>query len=163
LPTLATGGHQKATFALGVGARAVVSHHLGDLGFYEAYEAYVEAIDAYERLFRVTPRRIVHDLHPDYASTRWALGELARDRSLSLLGAQHHHARLASCLTENRIDGPAIGVCFDGGGFGRDGAIWGGEVLVGDAHGFVRAAHLGYVPLPGGAQAIREPWRMAAA
>ncbi len=163
VPTLATGAQQKATFALGVGARAVVSHHLGDLGFYEAYRAWNEAIDAYERLFRITPRRIVHDLHPDYASTRWACERAARDRSLTLVAAQHHHAHLASCMTEHQLDGPAIGVCFDGGGFGSDGAIWGGEVLVGDARRFVRAAHLGYVPLPGGAQAIREPWRMAAA
>jgi hydrogenase maturation protein HypF len=99
----------------------------------------------------------VHDLHPDYASTRWA-----QQSGLPRVAVQHHHAHFASCLADNGFLGPAIGVCFDGTGYGPDGTIWGGEFLVGDALKVTRAAHLLPVPMPGGEAAIREPWRMAA-
>ncbi len=161
-PTLALGGQLKATFALGRGQHAFPSHHLGDLDHYQAYRAYVEAIGHYERLFAIWPERIVHDLHPDYASSRYAR-ERALASGIELLGVQHHHAHVASCMAENGLDEPVIGVAFDGTGYGTDGAVWGGEFLVGDCRKFRRAAHLRYVGMPGGEQAIREPWRMAVA
>jgi hydrogenase maturation protein HypF len=104
----------------------------------------------------------VHDLHPDYASTRYALRRQEQS-DIRALAVQHHHAHMASCMAEHGLTEPAIGVCFDGTGFGTDGAIWGGEILVGDLRRFRRAAHLRYVPLPGADKAIREPWRMALA
>ncbi len=159
-PTLALGGQLKSTFALGRGRHAFLSQHLGDLDQFEAYQAYVHAIRHFQQLFAIEPEVIVHDLHPDYQSTRHALDPSRHGRS-QLLAVQHHHAHLASCLAEHGLNEPAIGVIFDGSGFGSDGAVWGGEFLVGDFHSFRRAAHLRYVLLPGGEQAIREPWRMA--
>ena len=158
-PTLALGGQMKATFALGRDRSAILSHHLGDLDHYEAHRAYVEAIGHYERLFNVRPEILAHDLHADYASTRYA----ARRHSSVLLGVQHHHAHFASCMAEHGLDEPVIGVVFDGSGYGTDGAVWGGEFMTGDYRAFRRAAHLRYVAMPGGEQAIREPWRMALA
>jgi hydrogenase maturation protein HypF len=161
-PILAVGGQLKATFALGQEKLAILSHHIGDLEHYEALRAHGEAIEHYERLFAVKPELIAHDLHPDYASTRYALARAATRKTRNL-AVQHHHAHLASCLADSGLDEPVIGVIFDGTGYGTDGAIWGGEFLVGDYHGFRRAAHLRYVAIPGGQQAIHEPWRMAAA
>jgi hydrogenase maturation protein HypF len=160
VPTLALGGQLKATFAMGRGRHAFVSHHLGDLDYYEAYRAAVESIKHYEALFAFKPELIVHDLHPDYATTRYA-GEL--DVSVPRLAVQHHHAHVASCMVDNKLMQPVIGVAFDGAGLGTDGAVWGGEFLTGDYSGFDRAAHFRYVAMPGGERAIREPWRMAAA
>ncbi|HUR55662.1 MAG TPA: carbamoyltransferase HypF, partial [Gemmataceae bacterium] len=162
-PTLALGGQLKSTFAIGRGRHAILSHHLGDLDHYEAYRAYTEAVRHYERLFGVRPAVIAHDLHPDYASTRYALERAREDDSVRLVGVQHHHAHLASCLADHGLAGPAIGVIFDGTGFGTDGTVWGGEFLFGDCRGFRRAAHLRPVAMPGGEVAIREPWRMALA
>jgi hydrogenase maturation protein HypF len=161
-PTLALGGQLKTTFALGEQRRVCLSHHLGDLDDYATHRQYLAAIEHYERIFRIAPRRLAHDLHPDYASTRVAR-ERAAAEGLALVGVQHHHAHFASCLCEHGVSGPAIGVIFDGSGFGSDGAIWGGEFLAGDASAVVRAAHLAYVPMPGGERAIVEPWRMALA
>jgi hydrogenase maturation protein HypF len=158
MPTLALGGQLKSTFALGQGALAWSSHHLGDLDHYVAYREYVAAIEHYQRIFRITPARLVHDLHPDYASTRYAT-----ERGIGRLAVQHHHAHFASCLAENGVRGRAIGVIFDGAGLGSDGAVWGGEFLVGDLGEVTRAAHLAYVPMPGGERAMVEPWRMALA
>jgi hydrogenase maturation protein HypF len=120
----------------------------------------VEAIGHYERLFDVESELIVHDLHPDYASTRYAM---ERNGTSRMLAVQHHHAHMASCMAEHGLNEPVIGVIFDGTGLGTDGAVWGGEFLLGDYADFRRAAHLRYVPMPGGEAAIREPWRMAAA
>ncbi len=158
-PVFAAGGQMKATFALGRGRVAVVSHHLGDLDHYEAYRSYAETVAHYERLFDVRPEVAAHDLHPDYASTRFAI-ERHPGRTTAV---QHHHAHVASCMAEHGLDGPVIGVAFDGSGYGADGAVWGGEVLVADYTTFRRAAHLRYVAMPGGEQAIREPWRQALA
>jgi hydrogenase maturation protein HypF len=161
-PILAVGGQLKGTFALGRGRHAVLSHHLGDLDHYEAYRAFIRDIDLYQRLFAATPGLVAHDLHPDYASTRYAK-ERATAEGVGLVAVQHHHAHMASCIAEHGLAGPVIGVTFDGTGYGTDGAVWGGEFLVGDYRAFRRAAHLRYVGLPGGDRAVREPWRMAVA
>jgi hydrogenase maturation protein HypF len=161
VPILAVGGQLKGVFALGRGRHAFLSHHLGDLDHYDAYRAFVKDVQLYERLFAVRPRVLAHDLHPDYASTRYARERAGDD--VQLLAVQHHHAHLASCMAEHGLVEPVLGVTFDGTGYGTDGAIWGGEFLVGDYRQFRRAAHLRYVGLPGGDQAIKEPWRMALA
>jgi hydrogenase maturation protein HypF len=159
-PILAVGGQLKATFTLGRGRQAFLSHHLGDLDHYEAYRAFEKDVALYEQLFGIAPQVIAHDLHPDYATSNYARNRSAR-LGTPLLAVQHHHAHLASCMAENGLDEPVIGVSFDGTGYGTDGAVWGGEFLVGDYRTFHRRAHLRYVGLPGGDRAIREPWRMA--
>ena len=116
----------------------------------------------YQGLFAVAPRLIAHDLHPDYATTRFAR-ERAAEIGAELLPVQHRHAHLASCMAENGLTGPVIGVKFDGTGYGTDGAVWGGEFLVGDYRGLRRAGQRSAGGRPGGDRAIREPWRMAAA
>jgi hydrogenase maturation protein HypF len=146
---LAVGGQLKGTFALGRGRQAFLSHHLGDL-------------DHYEQLFAIQPEVLVHDLHPDYAATRYVLERAGRE-GRRLLSVQHHHAHMASCMAEHGLVEPVIGVTLDGTGVGTDGAVWGGEFLVGEYRQFRREAHLRYVGMPGGDQAIREPWRMAVA
>ena len=135
---------------------------MGDLDHYGAFRAYEKDVALYQQLFAVTPLVLAHDLHPDYATTRYAQ-QRAGQEGAELLAVQHHHAHMASCMAEHGLNEPVIGVTFDGTGFGTDGAIWGGEFLVGDYRKFRRAAHLRYVPMPGGDQAIREPWRMAVA
>jgi hydrogenase maturation protein HypF len=157
-PVLALGGQLKATFALARGRHAFLSHHLGDLDHYQAQRAYRAGIAHYEDLFALQPEVLAHDLHPDYVSTRYAA-----ERGLPRVAVQHHHAHLASVMAEHGLPGPVIGVSLDGTGYGTDGAVWGGEFLVGDYRDFRRAAHLRYVPLPGGDAAVREPWRMAVA
>jgi len=119
----------------------------------------VEGIEHFGRLFEVAPELVAHDLHPEYLSTKHAKDLLG----VELVGVQHHHAHIASCLADNGVAGPVLGVAFDGLGHGEDGTIWGGEFLLADLVGYQRVGHLAPVPLPGGAAAIREPWRMAAA
>ena len=121
--------------------------------------AYAEGIAHFERLFDVRPRVVAHDLHPDYASTAYALER----EGVRTVGVQHHHAHLAACLAEHGSTGPAVGAIYDGSGYGLDGTVWGGEILVGDLRGMERAGHLLPVRLPGGDRAARQPWRMAAA
>jgi hydrogenase maturation protein HypF len=159
---LAVGGQLKGAFALGRDRQAILSHHMGDLDHWDAYRAFVRDIGLYEDLFAASPRAIVHDLHPDYASTNYARERATRD-NLPLIAVQHHHAHMASCMAEHQLDEPVIGVSFDGTGFGTDGVIWGGEFLVGDYRRVRRAAHLRYVGMPGADKAIHEPWRMAVA
>ncbi|MGB3700126.1 MAG: carbamoyltransferase HypF [Anaerolineales bacterium] len=163
-PLLATGPELKNTFCLTRGQYAFSSHHIGDLENYETLQAFEEGIRHYQRLFRIEPQTIAYDLHPDYLATRYAL-ERAQKESLPSIGVQHHHAHLASCLADNQHPGdrPVIGLCLDGSGYGEDGAIWGGEILLGEYREYQRLYHLAYVPLPGGDQAIREPWRIALA
>ena len=158
-PILAVGGQLKNTFALARGREAIVSHHAGDLDELLAFEAFGRDVALYGRTFDVTPTVVAHDLHPDYAATRYALSRT----ELQHVGVQHHHAHVASCLADNGLDGPAIGVAWDGAGWGTDGCVWGGEFLVGDRRGVHRAAHFRYVAMPGGERAAREPWRMALA
>ena len=154
---LAVGGELKNTICLTQGKNAFLSQHVGDLENVESYKFFHEAIDHLERILEIKPQVIAYDLHPDYFSTRWALEQ----EGVTLVGVQHHHAHIASCMAENHLEGRVIGFALDGTGYGTDGKIWGGEVMVAGYEGFERAAHFEYVPLPGGAAAIREPWRMA--
>jgi len=161
---LACGAELKNTFCLAKGRHAFISQHIGDLENVATLQSFTEGIEHFRRLFDIDPRVVAHDLHPEYLSTKYAL-ELAEadpDR-LQLQGVQHHHAHIASCLADNGADGPVIGVAFDGTGYGTDGTIWGGEFLLAGLTAFERGGHLAPVPMPGGAAAIRQPWRMAAA
>ncbi|MFY9844829.1 MAG: carbamoyltransferase HypF [Terriglobales bacterium] len=154
---LAVGGELKNTICLTKGRNAFLSQHVGDLENAESYSFFHEAIEHLERILEIRPEIIAYDIHPDYFSTRWAL----QQSGVKLVGVQHHHAHIASCMAENHLEGRVIGFALDGTGYGTDGKIWGGEVLIAGYKEFERAAHLEYVPLPGGAAAIREPWRMA--
>jgi hydrogenase maturation protein HypF len=158
-PILACGAELKSTFCLAADGRAWVSHHIGDLRNAETLAAFADGVEHFERLFEIAPEVVVHDLHPEYLSTKYAL---ERDAARHV-GVQHHHAHLAACLAEHGEPGPALGAIFDGTGYGTDGAVWGGELLAGDLAGFDRAGHLRPVRMPGGEQAIRQPWRMACA
>jgi hydrogenase maturation protein HypF len=156
---LACGAELKSTFCLARAERAWVSHHIGDLKNVETLSSYGEGVELLERLFAVAPEVVVHDLHPDYLSTRFALSL----EGMETVAVQHHHAHLAACLAEHGETGPAIGAIFDGAGLGTDGTVWGGELLAGGLTDFERAGHLWPVRLPGGDSATRQPWRMACA
>ena len=159
-PLLAVGGHLKNVFALARGRYVYQSQHLGDLENLTGLNFFREALDHLMRTFEIEPEVVSHDLHPGYLSTSWAK-EWAAERNLPLIAVQHHHAHIAACMAEHGIEGPAIGLSLDGTGYGTDGRIWGGEVLIARLGNFERFAHLDYVPMPGGEAAIREPWRMA--
>ncbi|HET8978713.1 MAG TPA: carbamoyltransferase HypF [Solirubrobacteraceae bacterium] len=161
-PLLACGGELKNTFCVAKGGRAWVSHHIGDLGNYETLRSFTEGVEHFTALFAVRPEAVAHDLHPEYLATKYAR-EL---EDVRLVGVQHHHAHLAACLAEHGETDPArpaVGAIFDGTGYGTDGTVWGGELLVGGVDGCRRVGHLLGVRLPGGDRAIREPWRMACA
>jgi hydrogenase maturation protein HypF len=157
VPLLACGAEQKHTFCLVKERRAWMSPHIGDLENYATLMSFTHGVEHYERLFGVRPEIAVHDLHPEYLSTKYALER----QGVELIGVQHHHAHLAACLSEHQVAGPAVGAIFDGSGYGTDGTIWGGEILCGDAALCNRVGSLLPVRLPGGARAIHEPWRMA--
>jgi hydrogenase maturation protein HypF len=161
---LATGPELKNTFCLTRKRYAFLSQHIGDMENYETLRSFEDGITYFERLFRIQPEAIVYDLHPNYLSTRYAL-ERAERENLQAIGVQHHHAHIAACMADNGLDGshPVIGVAFDGTGYGKDGAIWGGEFLVADYSRYERKSHLAYFPLPGGDTAIRRPARTALA
>jgi hydrogenase maturation protein HypF len=181
MPTvLAVGAHLKNTVALSVQRQVFISQHIGDLETAEAMAAFERVIADFLRLYEATPVAIAHDMHPDYLSTRWAQQTAAADRRpqtanhglpavedglgpIELIPVQHHHAHLTACLAENGVEGPALGVTWDGTGYGIDGTIWGGEFLLGDASSFTRVAHLRPFQLPGGDAAIKEPRRAALA
>ncbi|WP_167505510.1 carbamoyltransferase HypF [Streptomyces malaysiensis] len=157
-PVLAVGGDLKNTLCLAAGDSAWLSAHIGDMDSPSAQHAFDRAESHLRTLTRVEPVRIAADRHPGYRSARWA----RRDgRPLTLV--QHHHAHIASAMAEHGLDEPVLGVAFDGTGYGDDGAVWGGEVLLVDYAGYRRLAHLAYVPLPGGDAAVRRPYRMALA
>ncbi|HEX4202782.1 MAG TPA: carbamoyltransferase HypF [Ktedonobacteraceae bacterium] len=158
LPLLACGGHLKNTFCLGKEKRAFLSHHIGDLENLATLTSFREGIEHFQRLFDIVPQAIAYDLHPEYLATKYALDS----EIVPKIGVQHHHAHIASVLAEHGLSGPVIGVAADGTGFGTDGAVWGCEIMTVDLCSFERLAHLAYVPLPGGEQAVRQPWRMAA-
>jgi hydrogenase maturation protein HypF len=159
VPLLAVGGHLKNTFCLGKGRQAFVSHHIGDLENLETLTSFREGIEHFQRLFDIYPAAIACDLHPEYLATKYALeSDIPRK-----IVVQHHHAHIASVLAEHGLSGPVIGVAADGTGYGTDGAVWGCEIMTATLSGFERLAHLAYIPLPGGEQAIHQPWRVAAA
>jgi hydrogenase maturation protein HypF len=158
-PLLAAGGELKSTCCVAKGSRAWVGHHIGDLQSWETLRAYRQSVAHLERVFDVTPELVAHDLHPDYRATVEAL---ARE-GVEHVAVQHHHAHLAATLAEHDETDRAVGAILDGAGLGTDGTIWGGELLVGDLHGFERGGHLLEVAQPGGDRAAREPWRMACA
>jgi hydrogenase maturation protein HypF len=155
-PILAVGGELKNTTCLTRGRNAFLSQHIGDLENVESFHFFQEAVEHLQRILQIHPETIAYDLHPGYFSTKWAQSQTGA----RLVGVQHHHAHVASCMAENGIEGRVIGFALDGTGYGSDGAVWGGEALVASYASFERAGHLEYVPLPGGAAAIREPWRM---
>lgn len=163
-PILAVGAELKNTFCFSREDYALISQHIGNLSNYDTFNAFGRGIEHFEHLFRLSPEYIAHDLHPDYMSTRYAI-ERAEQDTVQRYGVQHHHAHIASCMIENDIpaDKNVIGVAFDGTGYGIDRAIWGGEFLIAGYETFQRAAHLDYVPLPGGDAAIRTPARTALA
>ncbi len=178
-PLLAVGAHLKNTVAVTHGSEVFISQHVGDMETPQALRAFERVIADLLQMCRVEPVAIAHDLHPDYASTRWArraangivagqpedvfkaTAVTAALPAARRIGVQHHHAHLASCLADNRVEGPALGVTWDGTGYGTDGTIWGGELLLGDARGFRRVARLRPFRLPGGDAAVREPRRTA--
>jgi hydrogenase maturation protein HypF len=159
-PLLAVGGHLKNVFALARGRFVYQSQHVGDLENLTSLEFFRESLAHLMHTFEIKPETVVHDMHPGYLSTSWAR-EWAAEQGLPLNAVQHHHAHVAACMAEHGLEGPVIGLSLDGTGFGTDGHIWGGEVLIARLDAFERFAHLEYAPMPGGEAAIREPWRMA--
>jgi hydrogenase maturation protein HypF len=158
-PVLACGALLKNTFCIGVGRSAYLGPHIGDLANEAAYRRYVDGIERFLRFLRVTPEIVAHDLHPDYVSTHYA----GLRREPLTIGVQHHHAHVVSAMAEHGLRGPVIGVAYDGTGYGPDGTSWGGEVMIADRASYDRIATLRAVRLPGGEQAIRQPWRVALA
>jgi len=154
---VALGGHVKGTFAISRGEDAFVSAHLGDLDDIRSQENFKRELESFTEILKVRPEVCVHDMHPDYFTTRFAREMNCKQ----VLSVQHHHAHAVSVMVEHRLRSPVLAVSFDGTGFGNDGKLWGGEFLLCTLTGFERLAHLKYVPLPGGESAISEPWRMA--
>ncbi|HET8953566.1 MAG TPA: carbamoyltransferase HypF [Solirubrobacteraceae bacterium] len=155
---VATGAELKSTFCVATGADAYLSPHLGDLHSAAAFAAFRIDLALYLEMLASVPEVVVHDLHPEYLATKWAL-----EQDAETFGVQHHHAHAAACLAEHGEAGPALAVVLDGTGYGTDETLWGGELLRCDLADFDRVAHLEAVPLPGGEAAVREPWRTAAA
>jgi len=156
-PILACGAELKNTVCLTREDQAFLSQHVGDLENLTTYQFFIETVEHLKRILDIEPAHVACDMHPDYLSTRYAK---ALD-DVDVLEVQHHHAHIAACMAENRVDGQVIGLAFDGTGYGSDGCIWGGEVLLVRLDGFDRVGHVAYVPMPGGAAAIKAPWRMA--
>lgn len=156
----AAGPEQKNTFCLLRGEEAFVSHHIGDMENAETFDAWLAAKAHYERLFEAQPASLAADMHPEYLASKWA-EETARDADLPLEQVQHHHAHIVSVMAENNLTDAVIGIAFDGTGYGFDGTIWGGEVMLANRQDFERFANFTYMPMPGGAAAIKNPLRMA--
>ena len=157
---LGCGAGEKNTFCLTRDEYAFLSQHIGDMENLETMEHFEDSIALYQRLFRIEPKVIAHDLHPEYLTTKYAQ-ELTTKSDIRLVPVQHHHAHIVSGMVDNGLEAPVIGVAFDGTGYGSDGNIWGGEFLVADYQRFTRMGHLEYLPLPGGAIAIKKPYRIA--
>jgi hydrogenase maturation protein HypF len=159
---LACGGEFKNTFCLTQDEYAFISQHIADMENLETLEHFSNTIELYKKLFSIEPEVIAHDLHPDYLSSSYAQETAETNGNLRIYAVQHHHAHIVSCMAENSVTKPVIGVAFDGTGYGSDGCIWGGEFLVADYKGFKRLGQLEYMPLPGGDMAIKKPYRTAA-
>lgn len=158
---LAVGPEQKNTFALVRGTEAFLSAHLGDLENEETYDAWIQSKNRYEQLFYVKPTVLACDLHPEYLSTKWAKEQQEQGKANMVVSVQHHHAHVVSVMAENGLSDAVCGIAFDGTGYGVDGAVWGGEVMLCNLSAFERFANLAYIPMPGGAAAVKEPLRMA--
>jgi hydrogenase maturation protein HypF len=156
-PILACGAELKNTVCLAKGKHAFISQHVGDLENLSTYEFFKKTIAHLKRILDVEPQIVAFDRHPDYMSTQYA----KKQKHIEKIAVQHHHAHIVSCMAENQIEEPVIGLSCDGTGYGLDGNIWGGEIMIAHPDRFERAAHLAYVPMPGGVAAIKEPWRMA--
>jgi hydrogenase maturation protein HypF len=152
---LGCGADIKNTFTLTKGNFAIPSQHIGDMENYETLRFFEESLKNLKDVYRVKPEAIAYDLHPHYLSTQWAL----KQEGIKRIGIQHHYAHTASVMAEKGIKTKVIGVSFDGTGYGTDGNLWGGEILIADTNGFKRAGHFKYIPLPGAEVAIKEPWR----
>ena len=157
----ATGPEQKNTFCLTRENEAFVSQHIGDMENAETFDAWLAAKKRYETLFEIDSQKVACDMHPEYLTTKWAQEQMSAKKFEKLIGVQHHHAHIVSVLAENNLEGPVAGFAFDGTGYGADGAIWGGEVLLANLQAYERFANFAYVPMPGGAAAIKHPLRMA--
>ena len=158
-PVLACGAQLKNTFCIGRGNEAVLGPHIGDLDSVSVYRDYEASIERLAQFLDVTPEIVAHDLHPDYLSTRYA----HRRNAAVTIGVQHHHAHVVSVMAEHGIDGEAIGLAYDGSGYGIDGTAWGSELLVAGHAEFTRVATFRPLNLAGGDAAIRQPWRLALA
>ncbi|MFP3986677.1 carbamoyltransferase HypF [Streptomyces sp. E11-3] len=156
VPLAGAGAQLKHTFTLAAADRAHVGPHTGDLADVATYDAFLTSYAGLRRLTGITPRVIAHDLHPGYLSTQWA-----KEQPVRRIGVQHHHAHVAAVAAEHGLTGPFTGVAYDGLGFGDDGTLWGGEILVADLAGYRRVGRFATAPLPGGEAAVRHPWRMA--
>jgi hydrogenase maturation protein HypF len=154
---LGCGADIKNTFTITKGSFAIPSQHIGDMENYETLRFFEESLKNLKDVYRVRPEALAYDLHPHYLSTQWALEQ----EGIKKIGIQHHYAHTASVMAEKGIKTKVIGVSFDGTGYGTDGNLWGGEILIADINGFKRAGHFKYIPLPGGEVAIKEPWRTA--
>jgi hydrogenase maturation protein HypF len=158
---LGCGAGMKTTLCLTRKHQAFLSQHIGDLDNPETFDFYVQTLDHFRTILDITPEIVAHDLHPGYMSTRFA--ETDFPDTVPRIGVQHHHAHAVSCMVENDLDEPVVAIVLDGTGYGTDGRIWGGEILIAERNTFVRKARLRYLPMPGGDQAVHQPWRMAAA
>lgn len=156
-PVLATGPELKNTVCITRGDHAFLSQHIGDLKNLETFDFFTATVARLGNILDVSPRVIAHDMHPEYLSTKWARSQ----PQARLVPVQHHHAHIAACLAENQEHGKVIGLAMDGTGYGTDGAVWGGEILIADCSSFSRAGHIRYRPMPGGDAAVRQIWRMA--
>jgi len=159
-PVLALGGYLKNTFAYGKSNHLFISHHIGDLDNVNAVYAFEEGIKHYKKIFDIEPEVIAADMHPEYYSSKYAR-DLAEESGKQLIRIQHHHAHIVSCMAENGIKEKVIGIALDGAGYGADGCIWGGEVMISDLKEFERAAYLEYVHQPGADAAVKNPYQMA--
>jgi len=158
-PVLGCGAHLKNTFCIGAGSSAFLGPHIGDLESVATLRAYETSIERLKTFVGASPTLLAHDLHPEYFSTRYALAQVG----MRTVGVQHHHAHVVSAMAEHGLAGPAIGIAYDGTGFGTDGTAWGGEILLTHYENFERVATFRPIPLAGGDQAIRQPWRIALA
>ncbi len=156
-PVLACGAELKNTVCITKGSQAFLSQHIGDLENKATSEFFEKTIRHMQRILEIEPQVIAYDMHPDYLSSRWAMEQ----ENVRKIAVQHHHAHVVSAMAENRVTGRVIGLSFDGTGYGPDGHVWGGEVLIADERSFERAAHIAYVAMPGSAFAVKQPWRMA--
>jgi len=157
-PTLALGPEQKNTFSFGFENKIITSHHIGDMDNLAVYKSFINGINHFKKLYEIEPEVIVYDKHPEYLSTKYAMG---LSGNVVKIGVQHHHAHAVSCMVDNQITGPVIAVTFDGTGYGEDGTIWGGEILIAELSRYMRVGYLSPVLMPGGTSAIKNPWQMA--